>query len=71
MKVVTIKLNEESWAYIISDDKDNNFIEQNLFQLVDTAKALYPDCKISIYGIQQEIANQIIQKTKERRMNHV
>jgi len=71
MKVVTVKLNEESWAYIITDTEDDNFIEQELTLVIDTAKSLSPDCKITVYGIQQEKARQIIQKTKERRKGHV
>ena len=71
MKVITVKLNEESWAYIITDTEDNYFIEQKLTEIIDTAKTLYPDCKVSVCGIQQKKTEQIIQKTKERRKDHV
>jgi len=54
MTVITVKLNEESWAYIISDTEDHRFVEQELAKTIDTAKALYPDYKVSIFGVQQE-----------------
>ena len=54
MTVITVKLNEESWAYIISDTEDHRFVEQELAKTIDTAKALYPDYKVSIFGVQHE-----------------
>ena len=35
MKVITVKLNEESWAYIITDTEDSRFIEQELARNID------------------------------------
>jgi len=49
MTVITVKLNEESWAYIITDAEDSPFIEQELAKTIDTAKVLYPDC-IYLWG---------------------
>jgi hypothetical protein len=49
MTVITVKLNEESWAYIIADTEDHRFVEQELAKTIDTAKALYPDC-IYLWG---------------------
>ena len=71
MKVITVKLNEESWAYIITDAEDNYFIEQKLTEIIDTAKTLYPDCKVSVYGIQQEKTEQIINTKKQRKEKKV
>jgi len=53
MKVITVKLNEESWAYIIADTEDHRFVEQELAKTIDTAKVLYPDC-IYLWGITEK-----------------
>jgi hypothetical protein len=62
MTVITVKLNEESWAYIITDAEDSPSIEQELAKTIDTAKVLYPDC-IYLWGTTEK-TNQKIQKTK-------
>ena len=69
MTVITVKLNEESWAYIITDTEDSHFIEQELAKTIDTAKALYPESKVSVYGvgIQQNKINKIMQKIIQKK----
>lgn len=35
MKVITGKLKEELWAYIVTDTEDSHFIEQELTKTID------------------------------------
>jgi len=69
MTVITVKLNEESWAYIVTDTEDSPFIEQELARTIDTANALYPESKVSVYGvgIQQGLINKMMQKITQKK----
>jgi len=66
MKVITVKLNEESWAYIITDTEDSRFIEQELARNIDMAKTLYPDY-IYFWGTTGKNKPENTKKNKKKR----
>ncbi|NPV51717.1 MAG: hypothetical protein HPY60_11065 [Candidatus Methanofastidiosum sp.] len=66
MKVITIKLNEESWAYIIADSDDMEFIEKQVKQLLEIAKARYSDCKVQVLGVHPSQLKQIQQQIERK-----